>query len=236
LMREWKVYKEPEHQEFIPGQYPNPGENSTLQAISWKGFAVAAMLALFNKSSEKSVKTVIKTEVSGKSSMKVVALEDFSPGKLQLVGLTSNVGMASHDQVKKQSKSTIDLGVAYEDAKDGNIHITAQHYTLTFPKPTQHADVRQARQHIIAQYWAVQAGNHNSQKVNMEKQMREVSSKVANESHSLEIPVMVNVVKIKAGTELVFLKVDPPEPEEPPAKRSKLDESKGKGKGKSKKK
>ena len=55
----------------------------------------------------------------------------------------------------------------------------------------------------------------------MEKQMREVSSKVANESHSLEIPVMVNVVKIKAGTELVFLKVDPPEPEEPPAKRSK---------------
>ena len=70
----------------------------------------------------------------------------------------------------------------------------------------------------------------------MEKQLREVSRKVAKESDCVKVPVMVNQVKIKAGTELVFLKADPPEPEEPRPKWSKLDESKGKGKGKSKKK
>ena len=137
-----------------------------------------------------------------------------------------------HNQLAKRSSNCIDLGVAYEHAKDGSMHITAQ----PAKSPVENGAFSQARQALfIAQYWSVH-GSCNPQKSNMAKQMREVSVKIANEHYSLEVPVMVNVVKIKAGTELVFLKVDPPEPQEPPAKRSKLYESKGKGKDKSKKK
>ena len=158
----------------------------------------------------------------------MLALGDFAVGKLQLVGLTPLVGMTLHADLQRSKTPTIDLGVAYEDAKNGTMHITAQHTKLAFGKSSTKANP-------IVQYWAV-PGTEAPHKANMEKQMRQVSSKVANESYSVEIPVMVNTVKIKAGTELVYLHTEPSEPVETPAKRQKGDVPKGKGTGKGKRK
>ena len=48
LLREWKLYKAPEKQVFIPGQYPNPCEQPELKAIMYKGFAIASMIQLLS--------------------------------------------------------------------------------------------------------------------------------------------------------------------------------------------
>jgi hypothetical protein len=226
LMTEFTVRKVVKDAEvYICKDCKDPSEHNDIVIPMWKGFVKAAMVSLFNSSSEHQIKVQRQPELT------VIALADFGVGRLRLVALTYNVPVHVLDKKIAEDSSTIDLGVVYESSK-GAVHALAKP-CITFPKEELTKDiVTKEPNEFIVSYWAVKQV-HDARRVNVAKEMKMVSIKVGSQAFEVNVPMLVNTKKISCGDEILVLKLDktPEAAEEPDHKRAR----KGKGRGKGQK-
>jgi hypothetical protein len=168
--------------------------------------------------------------------MKVVVEKPFKEKTLNIVGLTNNI-MITH--AGKFGNGLLCLGECFEHPTHGPIKAYCRPH-LQFPVNVAATGfARNVVEPFIVAYWACQE-TFDTTRANCHMTMPEVSVKVGTATHKIGIPTITNTKPLRAGDEIVVLKMYPAaEPHAvPDAKRQKSAQPikeklvKGKGKGK----
>ena len=231
---------------YSPESYAPPNTMKEFQASMWTGLIKASMDMLFENSSENHVdihKLGEKTEL--------IATKAFKEGGLKLVGLSNNLSIVKTAEVK-ENLTCIHTGAIFDIGGVSYSAVVKKQCTWPNEKVVS-GFARVTSSTFLVKFWLC-GESVEMEKCNMERRLEEHKLKVGSKDVKLQIPVLVNTVKITQGDRLIVAKTATDatqKKEEPTAKRLKIMEAdgaadaaiadpsavsteKGKGKGKGK--
>ena len=203
---------------YAPKSYAAPHTMKDFQASLWTGLIKASMDVLFKSSSENHV----DIHKLGGDKTDVLATKGFSEGNLKLVGLSSNVSIVKTAEVK-ENLTCIHIGALFDI--DGESYSAVVKKQCTWPnEKVMSGFARATASTFLVKFWLC-GDSVEAERCNMERRLQEHKVKVGSNDLKLQIPVLVNTVKIKTGDRLIVAKTatdTTQKSEEPTSKRLKI--------------